>query len=603
MRNKEEPPRPMSTEITEDHLKEDFGLFVFYLWKHLGLPAPTPRQMEIADYLQHGPPRKMIQAFRGIGKSWISAAYCVWILWKDPQRKILVVSATGQRAKDFTLFCQRLIEEVPVLQSMRPRADQKNHRWSVLNFDVSQAEISQSPSMKAAGITGQITGSRATDIIFDDVEVPDNSLTVDAREKLLNKCTVEGESVLVPDLPTTVTYLGTPQTEESLYKAISERGYKLRVWPARVPSSIDKAETYGGCLAQSIEDMLYAGLFGEPTDPQRFDDTELEERRMSMGNSGFQLQFMLDTSLSDAERYPLRLSDLVVLEAGLQDKGPTSVVWASGRPQVIQGLPQVGLSGDRWHRPMTFGEPESWAKWDGVVMSVDPSGRGSDETTYTVVAMLGGTLFVLAQGGLQGGYTEEVLKGICKEALRCKVNNIVVEANFGDGMFVQLLTPVLERIHPGCGIEEVRHNKQKELRIIDTLEPVLNQHRLVIPVGVIQKDLKETQGGREVYSLFRQLTRLTKDRGCLKHDDRLDALAMAAAYWTTSMSRDTERAQKEYEEEAIRVALEEHAENYRKSQGGGYKDPLGSTAGIFGTPVGPQRGYKKRTFGNILSNL
>ena len=49
-----------------------------------------------------------------------------------------------------------------------------------------------------------------------------------------------------------------------------------------------------------------------PTDPDRFDSSDLLEREASMGRSNFMLQFMLDTSLSDAEKFPLKMADLVV---------------------------------------------------------------------------------------------------------------------------------------------------------------------------------------------------------------------------------------------------------------------------------------------------
>ena len=126
-------------------------------------------------------------------------------------------------------------------------------------------------------------------------------------------------------------------------------------------------------------------------------------------------------------------------------------------------------------------------------MSVDPSGRGKDETAYAIVAQLNGYLFVLDAGGFAGGYdADEVLKPLAMLAKKYNVNEILVESNFGDGMFNQLFMPVLNKVHP-VTTSEVRHNKQKERRIIDVLEPVMNQHRLVIDKKVIQKDFDSCQ--------------------------------------------------------------------------------------------------------------
>ena len=61
--------------MTDTNPLVDFRNFLFLCWKQLGLPDPTPVQYDIAEYIQHGPKRRVIQAFRGVGKSWITSAY------------------------------------------------------------------------------------------------------------------------------------------------------------------------------------------------------------------------------------------------------------------------------------------------------------------------------------------------------------------------------------------------------------------------------------------------------------------------------------------------------------------------------------------------
>ena len=201
----------------------------------------------------------------------------------------------------------------------------------------------------------------------------------------------------------------------------------------------------------------------------------------------FALQFMLDTSLADADRYPLKMSDLIVMSVD-RDKMPEKLVY--GRLKEIKDLPNVGLSGDKIFAPeATVGD---YVDYDGSVLVIDPSGRGSDETSYAVVKNRGGTLYVPECGGLDGGYGEATLTKLCEIAKLHKVNVVLIESNFGDGMFNELLTPYMRDIYP-CTMEEVRHSKQKELRIIDTLEPVMNQHRLVIDPKVIQSDYDSVQ--------------------------------------------------------------------------------------------------------------
>lgn len=521
---------PLKKIETQDPVKTDFRNFVFLVWEHLHLPPPTPVQYQICEYLQHGPKRQIIQAFRGVGKSWLTSAFVIWCLLIDPEKKFLIVSASKQRSDDFSIFTKRLINEMPMLQHLIPTDDQRS---SNISFDVGGCRAAHAPSVKSVGIFGQLTGSRATHVIADDIEVLNNADTESKRDKLIATA-MEFEAIINPEVGR-VTYLGTPQTEQSAYQKLRQRGYSCRIWPSRYPIA-SKLPTYGDDLAPVLAAAVAEnpGLAGQPTDPLRFSDRDLAEREGAYGRSGFALQFQLDTSLSDSERYPLKTADLVVLEVN-DEKGPASVTWASGPLQLIKDLANVGFSGDRFYR--AFQVDEKWGPWEGAVMAIDPSGRGKDETGYACVKQLHGNLYLTASGGITGGYEGDTLVRLANIAKENRVTMIIIESNFGDGMYTSVFTPVLASIYP-CTIEEIRHNVQKERRIIDTLEPVMNRHRLIVTSSVIKADLKTVDEEKTRYSLFYQLTHLTKDRGSLKADDRLDALAMAAAYWTTAMAQD-----------------------------------------------------------------
>jgi len=526
----------------DDPIKDDFRNFLYVAWKHLHLPEPTPVQYEIAYWLQHGTKKKILEAFRGIGKSWITSAYVCWSLLRDPQLKFLVVSASSTRANDFSTFTKRLINEMPKLQHLKPENHQRD---SNIAFDVAPSRASHSPSVKSVGVFGQMTGSRADEIIADDVEVPNNSYTQDMREKLSKRLT-EFTSILKPDGK--ITYLGTPQTEESIYNKLRERGFTCRIYPARYPSK-ELIPKYSGALAKEIITKINDNpdLIGKPVDPLRFNELDLLERETEMGRSNFALQFMLDTSLSDAEKYPLKLSDLITFSVD-SFKAPQSITWTNQREHVVKDLPALGFSGDRLYAPLRF-ETNNWVDYEGSLMAIDPSGRGSDETSYFIVKQIFGYLYVTDFGGVQGGYEDDTLEMLAKIARTQKVNDIVVEANFGDGMFTQMFKRVLFKQYR-CNVEEVKHHTQKERRIIDVLEPVMNSHKLIVSLEAILKDVKDTyESDRLNYSLLYQLTRITKERGALKHDDRLDCLAMAVAYWVEWLSRNSEQAKDDYLEE------------------------------------------------------
>jgi hypothetical protein len=468
---------------------------------------------------------------------------------------VLVVSASKDRSDAFSTFVKRLINEVPMLQYLQPDPS-SGHRDSNLAFDVGPSDPHQAPSVRSVGITGQLTGGRASIIIADDVEVPKNSLTITMRDKLAESIK-EFDAVLVPNGE--IIYLGTPQIEFSVYNQLPERGYEIRIWPARYPSLKDMGR-YKDCLAPMLmaqiakDNTLGDQCFGRgaATEPSRFPDKDLLEREASYGRAGFALQFMLDTTLSDEDRYPLKLSDLIVLPSVNPEMGPVKALWGSGPDLMIHGLPVVGLPGDRYNRPI-FMTKEDFVPYQGVVMFIDPSGKGSDETAYAIVGLLNGMLHLMKVGGFTTGFEDSTLKGIAEAARDYKVNWIQAESNYGGGMFARLLQPWLDRVGYGCTIEDIHSAGQKERRIIDTLLPVVQQHRLVISEELVKEDIKNPKSN---YQLFFQFTRITREKGCLAHDDRIDALAGAVAYWLERMSLNTEMVLDERKQEKLQQALD-----------------------------------------------
>jgi hypothetical protein len=513
-----------------DALQGDFKLFLQALWSQLDLPEPTRAQYAIADYLQHGPKRLQIQAFRGVGKSWITGAFVLWVLFKNPEKKIMIISASKERADNMSIFLQKLIIETPWLKHLQPKSD--DARWSRISFDVN-CSPSQAPSVKSVGITGQLTGSRADLMILDDVEVPGNSMTEMMREKLLQLCT-EAESILTPKEDSRIMYLGTPQTTFTIYRKLAERNYRPFVWPARVPR---KLANYEGLIAPQLQEDIDMGA--DPwsvTDPDRFSHEDLLEREAAMGRSNFMLQFMLDTSLSDAEKFPLKMADLVVTSVNPQS-APDSVIWCSDPRNVLKELPTVGLPGDYFYSPMQLqGE---WGPYQETICSVDPSGRGTDETAAAYISQRNGFLYVHEVRAYRDGYSDNTLLDILKGCKKYNVTKLVVETNFGDGLVAELFKKHIQQTQQGIDVEEVRANVRKEERIIDALEPILNQHRLIVDKGVIEWDYNSNKDDppekRLLYMLFYQMSRMCREKGAVRHDDRLDALAQGVKYFTDAM--------------------------------------------------------------------
>ena len=516
---------------TLELLRDDFKLFLQALWGQLDLPSPTRAQYAIADYLQHGPKRLQIQAFRGVGKSWITGAFVLWTLFKDPERKIMIISASKERADNMSIFLQKLIIETPWLSHLRPNGD--DARWSRVSFDV-KCSPHQAPSVKSVGITGQLTGSRADLMILDDIEVPGNSMTELMREKLLQLVT-ESESILTPKQDSRIMFLGTPQTTFTIYRKLAERAYRPFVWTARYPRDISN---YEGLLAPQLQDDIDSGA--EPwdvTDPDRFGPEDLLEREAAMGRSNFMLQFMLDTSLSDAEKFPLKCADLVVTSVN-PSTAPDNVIWCSDPANVIKDTPTVGLPGDYFYSPMQL--QGDWNPYQETICSIDPSGRGTDETAAAFISQRNGFLYLHEMRAYRDGYSDRTLLDILKGCKKFGVTKLLIETNFGDGIVAELFRKHLQQTKQNIDIEEVRANVRKEDRIIDALEPVLNQHRLVIDRSVIDWDYKSNPDSppeeRLLYMLFYQMSRMCREKGAVKHDDRLDCLAQGVKYYTDAMA-------------------------------------------------------------------
>ncbi len=519
--------------MTKDPLKEDFRNFVWLAWQALGLPEPAPIQYDVATYIAEGPDRRMVQAMRGFGKSYLTATYAAWRLYCDPNTTMLCLSATGNRSREFIRLTRQLIASLEVCAHMAPK---EGNRDGADRFDVgNRTKVAKDPSCAAYGINSMITGTHVDLIVLDDIEIPENSGTVEAREKLHAKL-MEAENILNPGGE--ILYLGTPQTEDSIYNKLGDH-YIVRRWPARAPDPENDRSSIN--IAPYIADGLARGDLepGSPTYPEYYPDDLLTEREGIMGPSIFALQMLLDTTLADVERYPLKLKNFIVMDID-GDHAPSQVAW--GTQKVAKDLPSVGLGKDFFHYPAWHSD--DWQDFEDSVLYIDPSGRGSDQTGYTVARLLKGTIYIPESGGLAGGYDDSVLERLSQICNKYSIDNVMIEANYGDGMFASLLSPVLGRIRGNCAINEERVSGQKEPRIIDTLEPAMATHRIVISPEVAKN--KE---------LMLQVSRITRDRGALRHDDQVEALSGAVRYFRDRLAID---AEKKVAEERRDESLREH---------------------------------------------
>lgn len=163
---------------------------------------------------------------------------------------------------------------------------------------------------------------------------------------------------------------------------------------------------------------------------------------------------------------------------------------------------------------------------------------------YACIALIGAYVYILRIGGVPGGFEEESLLKLVRIARQTKCKTVLIERNFGNGAHANMLKPLFTREDWPVTLEEVWETGQKELRIIDTLEPLLTSHRLIISPEVIEMDFASIQQYpaevRSTYRLLHQMALISRDRGCLRHDDRLDALASAIRYVVEKLDFDTQ---------------------------------------------------------------
>ncbi len=515
-------------EVPKEML-EDFRNHLWACFKYLGLGEPTPVQYIIAQRLQEKEEDFQLQAGRGFGKSVISSCFVSWLLLKNPNRTILVTSATADRAAKFISQTRNILRLVPYCKQMEPQDFDKDNAFG---FNLHNRTVfSQDLNLTARGITSQITGLHADDIIADDLEIPENSDSPAAREKLYNKIQ-EFEQVRNKTQNGRVIFLGTPQTKDSIYIKLKDN-YNILKFPSEMPDINISDE------CEDVDDyIMNLGIdAGEPTQPERFSKEVLKKVEAKIGPTLYALNYKLITTLADNKKYPLRLQDLVVLDTS-PELFPEKVVWANAVQN--KRVPSYGMKDDLVYEPMWVSD--NFVEYDQTAMFIDPSGRGSDETAICVASTVNGYIVIHELFGLPGGYDTATLEKIAKVCQQYGIKMIRYESNFGDGMFGQLLRPVIAELCGPVAVEEYRVTGAKEKRILNILEPVMAQHKLVFNTKAI-KD-QETQ---------KQITRLTERRGALKHDDRVDVISACVSYWVDNigMNPDTiieKNKQKEHED-------------------------------------------------------
>jgi len=458
--------------------------------------------------------------------------------------------------KKTLLMIRGWIGHLPFLRHLIP---QTGDRDNTEMFDVAGCKIDRVASVTAIGITGALPGGRATLIIPDDVEQPENTITRQQRERLRERVT-EFEAILSPGGD--IVYLGTPHHEETLYDALERpasdrlyRPYRFRTWPIQYPT----AEETTASLAPMLYNDLKTGKAqpGDPVWPERFSKDYMLS--LVMGRTRWLMQYMLVHNLSKSHRFPLKLADLIVHPVNPL-VAPVTIQYGKTNSRgstAIEDIPSPGFADDMFYGPCMIAD--KWVPYQGCKAFLDPAGSGEDEMAWAIVGQLHGYLYAKDAQAVKGGPTEQNLDKIILSLRANHCHELHVETNFGGEALISLLQNTVARhaLPPDTKNEEfptgwaaailpLRSSGQKEVRIIDSLEPVLNMHRLVIDPQVAQNQ-----------ELMYQLVHITREREALEHDDRIEALAGAVNLFADALNQIPER-------QAARLAEQERADRLER---------------------------------------
>lgn len=534
--------------LLQEHYR-DFRDFLEDGMVELGFHA-TAVQHEIGMWMVHGPQYLMVQAQRGQAKTTVAALFAVWSLVHSPAHRVLIISAGGTQAVEISTLIVRLILSMEELECLRPDK-LVGDRTSVENFDVhhSLKGLDKSPSVACVGIDSNLQGKRADLLIPDDIESSKNSATPVQRAKLLH-LTKDFTSI---NSTGRIIWLGTPQTLESIYNSLPARGVHIRIWPGRYPTEKQRL-FYGANLAPSIVASLArdprlatgGGLLGDqgrPVDTVILGEEQLQKKERDQGEAYFQLQHMLNTTLADSQRFPLKPEKLVVMRGDLV-RAPMTIT--RGVMSSHYEDRQIHDFAYKTATPLEV-SPEM-AKFQSLVGYVDPAagGANADETAWAIGGFLNGNIHLVSAGGMPGGYEHEKLNALAEVFARFpNLDCIKIEKNMGYGAFREIWMPILrQKVH--CQIEDDMVSGQKEARIIATLAPIMGRGSLIVDEEVFEEDRRTsagyTPGLRQAYSLFYQLAKMTQVRDALIHDDRVDALEGLCRHFQEALAKDQQKA-------------------------------------------------------------
>ena len=240
-----------------------------WIWNQmqgLSLPKHHRKISSFLERLYFSGENGLLMSFRNSGKSTIVGLFCVWLLLRNPELRLLILSADHGLAKKMVHHMKEIVERHPLTKCLIPS---DLDEWASDRFTIRRKGGFRDPSVLARGLTANMTGWRADVIICDDVEVPRTCDTVSKRDSLRQKLG-ELDYILTPS--GFILYIGTPHTADTIYQTDSS-GF-LRDWKKlKIPILNEN---------------------GESAWPERYSLEKIKSLRRFSGPNKFASQMMLE---------------------------------------------------------------------------------------------------------------------------------------------------------------------------------------------------------------------------------------------------------------------------------------------------------------------
>jgi hypothetical protein len=459
--------------------------FPFFVatWNRLQNQITPHVHFVIADFLEQswisGQRHLLLMAFRACGKSTLVGLFCVWLLLKLPDVRILVLSADLALAKKMVRNVKRILEQHPLTQHLRPEsADQ----WGADRFTIRREKELRDPSMLAKGIISNLTGTRADFIICDDVEVPKTSNTFGKREGLRERL-LELDYILAPE--GTQLYVGTPHCYHSIYADA-------------VRSEFGERQIFLDGFRRLVLPILNEA--GESAWPQRFPRDQIETIRKRTGPAHFSSQMMCE---------PTRISQGYFSADSLRFYEDELIYRESGGQAILS------LGGNRMVSASVWWDPAFGSECgDRSVLAIVYSDDDGDYHVHRVIPLAISKTSSLDEATQQCRQVIEAVRDYYIPAVRLEVNGL--------GKFLpNVLRRELGLAGVSCSVEEMVSKDPKNERILKAFDAPLAARAIHVHRSVLK-----TPFVRELEDWHPE----GKGGASGGHDDCLDAVAGAIAH-------------------------------------------------------------------------